>query len=358
MLALICCAGCRKTNEGYGPPTIPFVNNDSVQFFYPPKTVYNSPSQVQFNSIVIDNKNNKWMSAASGIYRFDGMNWTRYDSANMPVDPAKYESFGLICDSKGTIYSYLLPFSGENVLDPVLIVYKDSHWASFTLPFFVEDIAMDKWTDKLYFLGGGDSIRVYNGSGSFSDMTSYSGFYLGGNYSIISYNVAHDSVLVFFDQNFQGAVTDSGHCGFLVRNGNGETTVYNYPDDSKQILLNGILSFDGKSTYMTGGPSGYWFYTPTDNYDSFYVHNSTGWSSVSLPITGGYSWLDYMKYSNDGVLWISYGWSGLAKYENGQFSLHDLSDSKPYSHIVDFAFDSDNVKWLACWEGLIRYNIQ
>jgi hypothetical protein len=357
IIVLIFLTNCKKTNNSVGGP--PFVNNDSVQFFTPPKSVYNGPGQLSFSSIVIDDKNNKWLTTpSSGIFRFDGQNWTVYNSTNMPIDITKYENFGLLGDSKGTIYSYLEPFSGEDVTSPAFILFKDGAWQSFSPPFLVYGVAIDKWTDLVYFQSGGDSIYKYNGSGSYSDLTSYTGIYLGGDYATISFSVSHDSVLVFFDQNFPGAITDSAHCGFLVRNGNGNITVHNYPDATNQILLNGIFGSDGKSVYMTGGPSFYTFYTPTDNYDSLYMFDGTKWNNIPMIFPTGYQWVDFMKYSNDGVLWISYGWSGMVSYENRQFRFHDLSDSKPYSHISDFAFDSDNVKWLACWEGLVRYVVQ
>ena len=190
ILMLVCSESCQKTNTGAigAIGTIPFVNNDSVQLFYPPKSVYNEADQIGFTSIVIDSNNNKWMFASSsGIFRFDGTNWTRYDSANMPVNLKNYENFGLVGDSKGTIYSYLLPFTGVNVTDPVLIVYKNGSWTSSILPFQTAGISLDKATDQLYFLTGGDSIEKYNGTGSFSNLNSYSGIYLGGDYSIIGY---------------------------------------------------------------------------------------------------------------------------------------------------------------------------
>jgi hypothetical protein len=357
VLALALFSSCKKTNNSNGSGTVSFVNNDSVQFFLPPKSMYNDPAQISFNSIVIDNNNNKWMNTSSAIFRFDGVNWTLYNSGNMPVDITKYSVSGLFIDGRGTIYTYLLPYIGDNTVSPTLLEFKDDSWQSFPLPFYPYGLAADKWTDHVYFITATDTVFKFNGSGSFSDPASYSTIILDGySYSFINnISVSHDSVLVFFYQNDQG-ISSSNNSGFFRITGNGVATAYSYPNSKAGLLLNGIFGSDGKSTYMLGyqeqgGLNG-------DN-DSLYVQEGSNWNTIPVilsPLTN--QWLDNLKYSNDGVLWISYGWNGLSSYKNQLFSFHDLSDSKPYFHISDFAFDSDNVKWLACWEGLIRYTVQ
>ncbi len=355
MLVIILLWGCTKTNNGTG--WIPFINNDSVQFFRPPASIYNGPQPLFFTSIIIDKADTKWLQSNAGIFSFDGVNWVFYNSAGMLVDMTKYASSRLVCDSHGTIYLCLSPIFDS--LGSKLILFKNGAWKSFQLPFPAFAMTIDKTNDNLYFqsysgqLSTMTSIHKYNGVGGFSDLTSYSEMDLGGDYNILEFSVNHDSLLIFFDQVYTNFKTDSMHCGVFVQAGNGSRTIYNYPDSPNQLFLHGIFGNDGKTIIMTGRPQGW----DMDAYDSLILVNGSGWSVIPFNPPGVYTWPNDLKYSNDGVLWISYGWSGLAKYEHPNFVFHDLSSSKPYSHIADFAFDSGNVKWLACWEGLCRYAI-
>ena len=335
-------------------PGPPFVDNDSVQFFYPPMSAYNGTDPVSFTSIVIDHSDFKWLNSNVGIFRFDGKNWVYYNASNMPVDVTKYLSNGLFCDSHGTIYEALSPFSNEPDLKPTLIQFSDNVWKSYYLPFPAVSMTIDKANDNLYFQsfsGLSGVIYKYNGIGSFSDSASFTKINLGGDYQINGFQVSQDSLLVFFDQVSQGLKTDSGHCGVMVQSGDGSRSIYNYADSMNEIYLTGIFGNDRKSIFMIGGKPGWGILF----YDSLYILNGANWQAISLNLPGGYNWPGIMKYSNDGVFWFTYGWSGLVKYEHQHFIYHNLSDSKPYSHIADFAFDSSNVKWLACWEGLVRY---
>lgn len=337
-----------------GTVTTAFVDNDSVQFYLPPVSMYDGSIPPSYYSIVIDNKNNKWMSTSKDIFRFDGVNWTQYNSGNMPVDITQYSASRLFVDGDGSIYMNLRPFTGFNTVVPTLLEFKNEVWQSFALPFSPSGLAVDKWTNLIYFTTVSDTIYKYNGSGSFSDRVSYSTIALGSNYSNITIDVSHDSVLAFFTRNISGLPNNSTASGFLIRTGSGNTMVYNYPDSTTKLNLVGIFGSDGKSVYMLGYENNN---SLLGNVDSLFIQDGLKWNRIPINLPNNYSTIDNLKNSNDGVIWITYDNRGMAKYENGQFTFHDINDSKPNSHIQDFAFDSDNVKWLACWEGLIRYKI-
>jgi hypothetical protein len=303
---------------------------------------------------VIDNTDAKWMINGQNIFRFRDNIWTIYNSSNMPIDLALYSNYGLYTDSKGRIYCYLVPFANENISGPLLIVFDGSQWKSFSFPIQVTSMTIDKWSDRMYFRTWGDTVYQYNGTGSFSDLASYARIDLGGQYSISNFSTYHDSLLIFLNQGNAGYQTDTGRSGFIIRDANGNITQNNFPDASPNILLSGVIGPDGKTIYMVkGNPVNFGGISD----DTLYTFDGSIWNTIPAKFIGGYDWINFLKNSNDGVLWISYGWNVMTSYKNHQFQSHDLSISIPYSHISDFAFDSHNVKWLACWEGLVRYNI-
>ena len=354
LLVLNLFSNCKKTSKPDQITT--YANNDSIQFYAPPKSMYGNVSSVAFSSIVIDNKNNKWMSTSngSGIFRFDGFNWTHYDSTNMPVDINRYLISSLFIDGNGTIYMYLLPFEYDNTVVSTLLEFKNETWQSFALPFIPYGMAVDKWTSHIYFTTISDTVYKFNEGGSVSDPASYSIITLGESFHYLAITVSHDSLLAIFSLHEPFWSPGNAASGFIISTEKGDITVHVYPDTGS-LDLNGVFGSDGKSIYMLCGQTNS---TIVGSSTSLIINDGVYWKTIPMNLPSFYPWLDNLKNSNDGLLWITYGYSGIASYENQQFRYHDLSDSKPYSHIADFAFDSDNVKWLACWEGLVRYNIQ
>ncbi|PKL86918.1 MAG: hypothetical protein CVV22_02170 [Ignavibacteriae bacterium HGW-Ignavibacteriae-1] len=91
------------------------IDGKAVQVhFYPP--VYQD-TNLAFIGLVIDSEDNKWISSTSGLLKYDGTNWTRYDFTNLGYN-FPYKGVAAITIDKNdelwmfVSYGYLVRFDG------------------------------------------------------------------------------------------------------------------------------------------------------------------------------------------------------------------------------------------------------
>ncbi len=169
MISLI---SCKKTNEnikelqtdfsnqildGYFVKSIAFdkQGNAWIGTFKQGLIKYNSSGTIVYNSgnsiisdtcviydIAVDSKNNVWI-ACDGLIKFDGTDFTHFNSANTPIPEDFISSIAI--DSKDNIW-----FSSSRFRQGGIVKYNNSDWTVYTpdnadLPVnFVQSIAIDK----------------------------------------------------------------------------------------------------------------------------------------------------------------------------------------------------------------------
>ena len=90
-------------------------------------------TNIQINSVMIDNQNTIWAATTNGILHFDGTNWQVFTTADGLAD--NYIA-GFIQDKSGSIWAY-----GFN---SALNLYNGNSWQSFLQGDRIADIAQDR----------------------------------------------------------------------------------------------------------------------------------------------------------------------------------------------------------------------
>ena len=131
------------------------VNAQVYSYYSPVTTAYG------FNAIAIDAQDTKWLGAAIGIYKFDGVNWTNYTTSNI----------GLINNSINTIIVDKLNNKWIGTINGVS-KFDGSNWTNYSLLNYnlrtrnVKAIAID-YTDNntinsVWLGGDGFLINIQN----------------------------------------------------------------------------------------------------------------------------------------------------------------------------------------------------
>ena len=363
MIAFVLCfvyllTSCTKSNTKSGKKT-GFIDSTTTVFL--PSGENKTAHDYLFSLICIDKNNNKWLSGSDGIYEFDGVNWTAFNAANTPF-LTHFLANRILCGNDGTMY--FLGGVTNNGVDwtETLIVYKDSKWNSYAIPFSPSSFQIDKTTGSLYFLARRMGTRNisgifrYQGAGSFADSTKYD-FIDCGDYNAKDFFVSNNESFVSYNQVEYGYPVDSNNFGILVQSTSINQSVSNYPDSTLKMQFYNLASADGKEIFMFG-MTNWWEQLSSVLEPNLFYFKDGSWSSIPIPPSVYLSTEILVHYAKDGTLWMASGGSGLTKYVNQQFT--SFSVNIPYGGSVsDFAIDDNNVKWIASWNtGLIKFTVQ
>jgi len=340
-LALLLIANsCTKENN---TPATGNITPEGIQVFAPPKNLYTHGSF--FTSICVDNSNNKWLGCQDGLLKFDGTNWSYYNSNNTPVTLG-YTSFTQ-SDNSGKIYA--ITMYDINNGKPDIVIFNGSNWSSYRLPFGVGKFYIDKTTNSLYFqTGTSGKIKKYNGSGNFSDENSYMDISLEYDFKYTDFHIFNNTIYAAFKNNATWINNANG--GIVIKPLNSDATLHYYTSTTSNIGLNKLCTNDGNNIYVFGGIG-----SQTSLLQKLYMLNNSMWTTI--PYNSPSQQLELISklmFSKDGSLWICDLGNGFVKYKDATFTFYKVENNVP--SISDIDIDKDNVKWFASQNmGLIEF---
>jgi hypothetical protein len=296
-----------------------------------------------FTSIHIDNNNNKWLTTNEGLFKFDGSTWTHYNSSNTAI--AFGNTYSIRSDASGIIYAITQPNVNNS---PLLAIFKNGVWSSYPLPFNAYKIYINKASTNLFLLDGG-TLYAYNGSGDYSNYSSYTKVVgIPGNSSDCYF---YNGIWYCSFTN-SNAYDNNKYSGFVSTDKNLSQPVYFSPNPT-YIKMNYIITRDGSSIILVGtsGNSG-------SVLNKLYRYQNGVWSVI--PYNTADQKLEEVSsiaIAKDGSLWIGSYMDGFAKYYNDKFTFYTYADKIPV--VTGIAVDDKNIKWIATqYGGLLKCTAQ
>ena len=386
--------------------------------------IYNS-----INKIAIDKQGNKWLilNSVYGLVKFDGVNWTVYDTSNSGLPSPRVTS--LAVDEEGNIWIGTIPYwNGSTYVGGGIVKFDGVNWTVYDttnsgLPSnFVRTITIDsqgnKWIGTVY--GGlakfdGANWTVYNTSNSglpYNYVNSIAidiqgtvwigtilrmDYFFGGGltkfdgvnwtvYNSSNSDLPDDLVsdIAIDEQNNKWIVTRKG----LVKFDEVNWTIYypsnfGLPSSSVRAIIidkqgnkwigtsEGVLKFDGINWDI--------YYPPINslpyNTISSIVIDTQGnrWIGTrdGLAKFDGVNWTVY-NTSNSGLpdnnviaiaidgqgnKWIGTYSGGLAKFDGANWTVYNTSNSGlPSNYVQAIAIDRQGNKWIVLWDALAKFD--
>ncbi len=316
----------------------------------------------------IDKAGNLWVGTMNkGLLKFDGNVWTVYDTSNSPIPSNHIRN--IISDSTGILWfiaavaqnkDKLVSFDGITftVFDPNIYNYPD---------FFIFDIAIDnnniKWLYTLNQLCRfNDTTFTYFNSGinifHFTD--------LGVDYSGNKYICNLDTGLVVFDQNENWHVINISDTEYY----NQTLGIYTDENDIRWILTrNGLTKLENNITtnyplcnapildlrvddFVKDSENNEWFATfSLIKYDG---QNWTEYNSSNSPIPP-YTAIISLDTDENHNLWIATQLEGILKLRDTSWTLYNMGNYKlPSNFIRKIKTDHFNILWAVCDTGIIK----
>lgn len=277
------------------------------------------PNYIDINGMDIDSKDNLWIVYGRGLAKYDGTDWTVYDTTNSGL-PGKHVS-SLAIDIDDNIWIGFGDVGGRTPFDGIGVTKFDGlNWKHYNLSNSglpsnsIRDIVIDK--NEIRWIG------TYKGISKF-DGINWSTF----NSSNSSLPVDNINCMAVDSSNNLWAGTDSG----LVKFDGLDWNFYN--TENSKISNNEIRSLSVNSLGIL------WIGTEKGGlieYDGeeFKVYNKSNSTIPSNKIT-------YIVFDKEDNLWIRY--VGLAKY-NGEEWIHYVIDSG-IKEMFSMAIDKSDNFW-------------
>jgi ligand-binding sensor domain-containing protein len=367
-------------------------------------------------SIVVDKNGNKWIATGSGLVRFDGINWTKFNTKNSAI--LSDFTYDLAEDSKGNIwvgtYEGISKFDGSNWsnFESTLWSSSSSYKAAYKLAIDNNDIVwamvsysgtvvkFDGITWTLYergksFIPQNASTRTIAVDKNNKLWLSYYAFpiygvivYDGSN--SIDYNTSNTPALpqsylsdIFVDENDNKWFAGNGYVIFDNNNWTAINTENSGLSDSyvNCIFANSSGEIYAGTNYGLDKFKGNWKNFSFGNKPELNYYGVQGFAEASNGDVWINSWEGLTKVSNG--VWTSYNsqntpilssqinkivfdrngtlcvglTNGLAKYDGSNWQLFDKSNSGlPDTYVWDIAVDPSANVWLATDAGIIKYD--
>ena len=314
-------------------------NADLISRFMPVDSTY-----ALFTSICIDKNNNKWLTTNEGVYKFDGTTWTHYNSSNTAI--AFGNTMSIQSDASGIVYAITQPNVNNK---PLLAIFKSGVWSSYPFPFNALKIYINKSSTNLFVLAEGGTLYAYNGSGDYSNYSSYNKIVgVSGN----SNDCYFYNGVWYFSFDYSNATDNNKYSGFASTDKNLPQPVY-YTPNPNYISMSKVITSDGTSIILVG-TSG----NSMSALQKLYLYKNGVWSVI--PYNTADQKLEVVSsivYSKDGSLWIGSYLDGFAKYYNGNFTFYSYGNNIPV--VSGLAIDDSNIKWIATYtSGLLKCTAQ
>ncbi len=342
------------------------------------------------NEIVQDTNNNLWISSINnGIVKYDGANFTTYNTSNSNIN-SNY-IFSLNIDNKQQVWAgtFMNTNSEKYLKEDALCILKNNTWYPFkeilTSPVdnTILDIAVDKNNNKWFATESG----ISNKDSIWSHYNVYTdGFQLqnqvfirytkdekilqgrSNSYKNTFYNLYNSYKLnivpqlkntflynnqqkIFIDKNY-AVWSKQDNSSKLICTTSGtdnlvDSTTYNIVNNN----ITNILQDNKENIWLVHANYG------TNTIKGFSVYNGISWTWLLLPDTFGgatYYSIDDIKYQ-DNSIWFSTN-HGILKYESSNFYKYDVTNSPLVSNKVYCSFVKGNTIYFAADSAI--YKIQ
>ena len=272
------------------------------------------------NDCKVDNLGNVWFATMFGLTKFDGINWTTYNSSNSDL-PGDWLS-SLEFDSEGNLW--IGTYYGA------LIKYHDGTWDVFYLPTYayIWDICIES-NGNIWLAANSEGLFLFSNNIFTSYKTSNS-------------EIPSDWVLaVEVDSKGNKWV---GTLGGLAKFDNNIWKVYNSSNSSLPYDWVKTISIDKQDNIWIGT----WFGLAVLSGLNWTVYNSSNSGVPGDEITK-------ILFDANNVTWIGTD-NGLAKFTNNSWTSYKLNnDNFGTGWITDIKSDSSNNIWVGSWNGLSKF---
>ncbi len=277
-------------------------------------------NHVRVSALHADNDNNIWLGEWN-INKFDGQNWSMYDTTNSPMDYFYGTIEKITHDDMGLIY--FCQQSGE------LIVYDGNTWSTINQP---------EWSDN-----PGLSRAVILTNDSVGNIWS-------GSLGFIS-KINGNSIT-----NYRLPIVNSYVRGLCVAK-----------DSLWVATSNGLYKFDGTNFTLIGSTSLACHKISKDAQNNIWIGTMNGlykYDGITLSSFGGSSGMHLgeprsIAFDHNGVMWVGTYSIGmyLVRYDGANWTEFKLDSVGTLASAVnDIHIDQHNVKCLGTQIGLIEYN--
>jgi hypothetical protein len=293
------------------------VYDGSINWTIPAGLPNNSVSATAF-----DSDGNKWIGTSSGLTKFDGTNWTVYNTSNSGIPSNSV--WGLAIDGGDIIW--IATFGGG------LVKFDGTNWTTYNtgnssiptnyLYFVTTDASGNKW------IGSGNGLIKFDGT----DWTTYNTLSGLPNNSV--YSVAIDG------DNHKWIAT---YGGGLAKFDGIEFTVYN--------TSSGLASNNCYDVAIDGSGNK-WIATYGGGLSKF---DGTNWTTYNtsngLPATRCIT----VAAESNGNIWVGFENNGVSKFDGSSWTNYTPANSSlPSYGINDVAIQSGSVKWIGTINGLAK----
>ncbi len=287
-------------------------------------TTYNSnnsglmPGEVF--SITIDNQGNKWFGVARAVNMFDGINWTTYTASNSGL--TSYETSAIAIDSIGN--KWFGSFGGG------ITKFDGTNWTTYTTSNsglnsnHIRTITVDP-TGNLW-IGCENGLTKFDGT----TWTSYDASSALTNYWFCVWDIAVD------DYGNKWLARNQGVTKF------DEVTCTEYVSNTAYAI---------KIDHAGNIWSGHW-------YKGASKFNGISWtyyadSSIHLPSNE----VHHLTMDQGGNKWMAVGSKGIIKFNGANWEKYTtLNSGLPSNSVSEIEIDSQNNKWIGTSNGLCKYD--
>ncbi|MFH1050509.1 MAG: two-component regulator propeller domain-containing protein [bacterium] len=265
------------------------------------------------NSIAIDSTDNIWFnsskyySGGSGVIKYDGSNFTTYDTTNSDLQNNYVNT--LCVDKENNLWAGHDNFKPHPDDIGGISKYENNKWISINIEKWKNPLCADIDIDEkgnLWFIDDCGLLK-YNGT----------------NWTVWNIIFFDDFPLLLMPQSIKVDHNDNVWIGTSW-------------DEMPSNEYKGLLKFDGDTCEYF-----------IDMYDSL------DWKKPH----GGYKSIAEDKDNNIWAARESWSEDGLLMVNDTGWALYDRSNSGlPCDSISKIAFDKNNIMWLATWNGLVKWD--
>ena len=280
----------------------------------PPPTAYN-----RVNAIVQDNSGNMWFGTYVGVLKFDGTNWTTYNTGNSGL--LSDVVYGIAKDYLGNIW-----FSTINGINE----YNGS-WNPYDSGTYFQSVGK---VDNYMWFGTGEEQNIYRYN--FNIFTNY---LVNGN----TVNSITNAASLIWGSTYRGIFSFTK-----------DTTDTKYPDEQDYNIINSVLASNQCFTIEIDNSGNVWVGT-LDNYIS--VYNGSTWTQKGNT-SFGCSNIRHIKKDASGNMWVATYGAGVYKTSDGgsTWTNYTTTDGLAYNEVRAIYQDVSGNMWFGTSGGISKFN--
>lgn len=317
-------------NEWYGANGLYKYNGTSWDNYF----TQGSMSSNDLTGICTDNQNNIWASSFSGVIKFNGLNFTNYNTGNSNL--IDDEIYNIFCDSQNRIWCGT-PLKGCQMFD-------GTQWSTF-------DTLNSTMTNMHVLCVAEDPAgHIWVGTENYNQSNRIA--ILDGNtWSYLDLPINTWGVYAIKFKSGKTYIASAN--GLLIYDG---STWTSYGPDNGYTMLQDIetMTFDTDGILWVG------FNSYTESMSGLASYDDTQWTYYTSETHNILNeTIRSITTDNYGNLWIGYYDSGICKFNGTDAVFYDMSNSGIcFNNIAQIVIVSDNSKWIATGNGLSHATCQ